>query len=308
MIQNLRKLNLNLLVVFDALMREQQLSRAAEQLHMSQPAVSNALARLREQLGQPLFTRTARGLVPTPQAVALHEPIRQAMHLLQLALGPQAAFDPSRPHTFRLAMNDYAQGHLLPPLMAHLAQVAPEVSLSVTDVPAEALPRALAAGEVDLAIDYLYFDHDDLRYQPWIEQSLRVIGRVGHPAFRGGLTLARYEAARHVSVQPRAGRGSPLEIVLGSARVRRQVGVWVPHYLGIPAIVAQTDLLGVVPTPLAEAAARVHRLAVAPMPLPMPDVQVSLIWHAQQDRSAALGWLKGVLGALALGKPDESGR
>jgi DNA-binding transcriptional LysR family regulator len=299
MIQNLRQLNLNLLVVFDMLMREQQLSRAAEQLHMSQPAVSNALARLRAQLGQPLFTRTARGLVPTPQAVALHEPIRQAMHLLMLALGPQAAFEANRPHTFRLAMNDYGQGYLLPPLMAHLSAIAPGVTLSVMDLPADRLPRALATGEVDLAIDYLYFEDDDLRYEPWIEQSVSVIGRVGHPAFESGLTLARYEACRHVSVQPRAGRGSPLEILLGSARVRRQVGVWVPHYLGIPAIVAHTDLLGVVPTPLAASAAVQHGLEVAPLPVPMPGVQVSLIWHEHQHRSPALRWLRTELTSLA---------
>lgn len=299
MIQNLRQLNLNLLVVFDMLMREQQLARAAEQLHMSQPAVSNALARLRSQLGQPLFTRTARGLVPTPQAVALHEPIRQAMHLLMLALGPQAEFDASRPHTFRLAMNDYAQGYLLPLLMAHLSAVAPGVTLSVMDLPADQLPRALATGEVDLAIDYLYFEDEDLRYEPWLEQFVSVIGRAGHPAFQAGLTLAGYEASSHVSVQPRAGRGSPLEIVLGSARMRRNVALWVPHYLGIPAIVANTDLLGVVPTPLASNASVQHGLEVAPLPVAMPGVQVSLIWHEHQDRSPALRWLRAELASLA---------
>lgn len=292
MITNLRQLDLNLLLVFDALMQEQNLSRAAERLHMSQPAVSNALARLRTQLGEPLFRRTAKGMLPTPQALQLYTPVRQALHLLQLGLGPQAAFDGAAEHRFRLCMNDYAQAQLLPPLLTLLRASAPGVVLSVQSDEAGSIPTRLATGDLDLAIDYLPFDDPDLCYQPFQEEELVVIARAGHPAFAGGLSVESYQGSQHVSVLPRGGRGSPLEIVLGSAKVRRQVQLYVPHYLPIPALVAGSDLLGTVPRRLAEQFAKVYALAIAPLPLALPPIQVSLIWHRQQDAAPGLAWLR----------------
>ncbi len=119
-----------------------------------------------------------------------------------------------------------------------------------------------------------------------------VIARQGHPAFRGGLDRAAYEAAQHVSILPRVGRGSPLEIVLGSARVQRQVQLLVPHYLTIPAIVASTELLGTVPRRLAERFAGSHGLQLADVPFEMAPVQVNLIWHRQQEATPGLQWLR----------------
>lgn len=299
MISNLRQMDLNLLLVFDALMQEGNLSRAAVRLHMSQPAVSNALARLRQQLGEPLFQRTARGMVPTLQAQALHGTVRQALHLLQIGLGPQDDFDTQAEHVFKLSMNDYAQAGVLPVLMAHLKAVAPHVVLSVQDDDAESLPKRLATGVLDLAIDYLHFDSPDLCYQPLLKERLVVIGRAGHPAFEGGLTLAGYQDSHHVSLLSRAGRGSPLEIVLGSAKVRRQVSLYVPNFLAIPAIVAQSDLLGSVPSRLAESFAQMYGLQIAPFPMTMPSVQVSLIWHRQQALVPGLRWLREQIVRLA---------
>ncbi|PTQ69122.1 LysR family transcriptional regulator [Pseudomonas sp. GV071] len=292
MITNLRQLDLNLLLVFDALMQEQNLSRAALRLHLSQSTVSNALARLRQQLGEPLFQRTARGMVPTPHAHSLYTPVRQALHLLRIGLGPQEAIDLQAEQTFRLSMNDYAQALFLPGLLARIHALAPRVVLSVQSDDADTLLQRLKTSELDLAIDYLHFDDEDLRYQPLREQDLVVIARHDHPACREGLSLAQYQDSQHVSVHSRAGRGSPLEIVLGSAKLRRKVQLYVSHYLAIPAIVAQSDLLGTVPRQLAEHFARHYALQIFPLPLEMPAVQVSLIWHQQQDRAVGLRWLK----------------
>lgn len=293
------RLDLNLLVVFDALMQEQNLTRAAERLHMSQPAVSNALARLRAQLDEPLFVRTARGMTPTAQAQTLHGPVRAALRLLHDGLAPEPAFDPrSAQQRFHLAMNDYAQYALLPPLLARLRAQAPQVVLAVEPDAADTLPTRLAAGTLDLAIDYLHFDAPELRYEHLHEEPLVVIARAGHPALgrdRKGLpamTQARYEAAAHVTIPPRAGRGSPLEIVLGSAKVRRKVELYVPYYMTIPAVVAQSDLLGTVPRRLAEGFAQALPLAIVPLPFAMPPVQVSAITHRQQDGNRGLQWLK----------------
>jgi DNA-binding transcriptional LysR family regulator len=292
MILNLRQLDLNLLLVFDALMREQNLSRAALRLHMSQPAVSNALTRLRAQLGEPLFRRTAKGMLPTPKAQQLYMSVRQALQLLQLGLEPQEAFDGTAKHLFRLSMNDYGQGYLLPPLLTKVRQTAPGVELSVQSDEAGDIPIRLASGDLDLAIDYLPFDGTDLCYQAFHEEKLVVIGRAGHPALAKGLSESGYQDSRHVAVHPRGGRSSPLEIVLGSAKVRRQVQLFVPNYLPIPALVAESDLLGTVPQRLAERAAKSLHLTIASLPLALPPIQVSMIWHRQQDAAPGLAWLR----------------
>ncbi|AEB57093.1 LysR family transcriptional regulator BsrA [Ectopseudomonas mendocina] len=298
MISNLRQLDLNLLLVFDALMQEGNLTRAAQRLHLSQSTVSNALARLRQQLGEELFLRTARGMTPTARALALYSPVRQALHLLQAGLGPAEPFDVQRPHTFNLSLNDYAQAALLPMLLAHLARVAPQVEVVAYGDDADNLLPRLESGALDVAIDYLHFDSPDLHYSPLREEALVVIGRKDHPAFAGGLRLKGYQQARHVIVTPRAGRGSPLEIVLGSAKVRRQAALHLPIYLPIPAIVAQTDLLGTVPAHQAEAFAPLFDLQVAPLPFDMPAVQISLIWHRQQQHDPAHIWLREQLHSL----------
>ncbi|NQD37847.1 LysR family transcriptional regulator [Permianibacter sp. IMCC34836] len=292
MITNLRQLDLNLLLVFDALMQEQNLSQAAVRLNLSQSTVSNALARLRQQLDEPLFQRTARGMVPTPQAHALYGPVRDALQLLRLGLGPQQNIDLNAELLFRLSMNDYAQAIFLPGLLMHLRAQAPQLMLSVQFDEAETLAKRLKSGELDLAIDYLHFDDEELRYQPLLEEQLAVIARADHPVANAGLTLAQYQDCNHVAALPRAGRGSPLEIVLGSAKVQRKVQLFVPQYLAIPTIVAQTDLLGTVPRRLAEHFARQYALQVLPLPLAIPPIQVNLIWHKQQDVSVALRWLR----------------
>jgi len=300
LITNLRQLDLNLLLVFDALMQEGNLTRAALRLHLSQSTVSNALARLRQQLGEELFQRTARGMTPTARALALYPPVRQALHLLQSGLGPAEPFATDAPHVFNLSLNDYAQAALLPTLQAHLADVAPQVELVAQSDDADSMLARLESGTLDLAIDYLHLDSPDLQYAPLREERLVVIGRKDHPAFIGGLSLADYQQARHAIVTPRAGRGSPLEIVLGSARVRRQAALHLPNYLPIPAIVAQTDLLGTVPERLAASFAPIFGLQVAPLPLDMPAVQISLIWHRHRQHDPAHIWLRDQLHGLRL--------
>ena len=297
---NLQRLDLNLLRVFDALMQEQNLSRAAVRLSLSQPAVSNALARLRRHLDEPLFIRTARGMQPTSRAQSLHIAVRQALHLLQQGLDPCAEFDPlAADQLFTLSMNDYAQARLLPALSQRLQHVAPRIRLAVRSDSADSLAAWLSAGMLDLAVDYLYFDNPDLCYQPLLEEQLVVIGRAGHPAFEPQLDLAAYQGSRHVAIPDRGGRGSPLEIVLGSARVQRQVQLFVPNYLSIPLIVAQSDLLGTVPRHLAEHFARLLPIRIASLSQLASPVQVSLIWHRQQQQAPGLQWLRGEIAALS---------
>ncbi|WP_258537843.1 LysR substrate-binding domain-containing protein, partial [Pseudomonas sp. GW460-12-10-14-TSB1] len=157
----------------------------------------------------------------------------------------------------------------------------------------------LTTGLLDLAVDYLYFDDPDLCYQPLLEEQLVVIGRIDHPAFEPQLSLKAYEQSQHVAIPDRGGRGSPLEIVLGSAKVQRHVQLFVPHYLSIPLIVAQSDLLGTVPRRLAEHFCALMPIRIAELPLVAPPVQVSLIWHRQQERVPGHRWLREEIIALA---------
>lgn len=302
MISNLRQLDLNLLLVFDALMQEQNLSRAAVRLHLSQSTVSNALARLREQLGEPLFQRTSRGMVPTPQAQVLYGPVRQALHLLRIGLGPQEAVDVDSELMFRVSMNDYAQAVYLPGVLTKLHATAPRLVLSVQPDDADTLVKRLKTGELDLAVDYLHLNDDDLHYQPLCEEELAVIACSNHPEIRGRLTMAQFQDLHHVSVHPRGGRGSPLEIVLGSAKVQRKVQLLVPHYLAIPSVVACSHLLGTVPRRLAEHFARQYSLQIFPLPITMAPVQVNLIWHRQQDVAVGLKWLREQLASAMAGR------
>lgn len=306
MIRNLRQLNLNLLLVFDALMEEQNLSRAAERLYMSQPAASNALARLREQLREPLFERTASGMLPTAHARVIHEPVRQALQILQLGLGPAEDFDKQAEHLFRVAMNDYAQERLLPGLMAQMARELPKGVIAVQSDDADTLPKRLAAGELDLAVDYLLLNDSSLRYQTVGEEELVVIGRQGHPAFNKGLTLAAYHQCQHISLLARANRGSPLEIVLGAAKIRRNIGLYVPNFLTMTPVVAETDLIATIPRLQAEKAQQHYGVQIATMPLAVPAIPVSLIWHQQQDSSAALLWLRQKIARLVVENGGKS--
>ncbi len=180
----------------------------------------------------------------------------------------------------------------LPDVLAKLQATAPRLVLSVQPDNADTLVKHLRTGELDLAIDYLHFDDDDLHYQPLREEELAVIACANHPEIKGRLTLSQYQNCHHVSVHPRAGRGAPLEIVLGSAKVQRKVQLLVPHYLAIPSIVAHSHLLGTVPRPLAEHFAQQYSLQILSIPIAMAPVQVSLIWHKQQNAAVGLKWLR----------------
>lgn len=307
MSRNLRQIDLNLLLLFDAMMQERNLSRAAKRLHMSQPAASNAMKRLREQLADPLFIRTGRGMLPTGRAHAVHGPIHQALGLLRTTLDQSEMPEPSAEIVYRLAMNDYGVASLLPRLYERIRSVAPNMILAVQRDDAVSLARRLSTAEVDLAIDYLHIDDPDLRYQPLREEQLVIISRAGHPVgAHGQVMLDQYQRFAHVAVPSRGERGSPLEIVMGSAKIRRRIKMYVPDYLAMPAIVAGSDLLATVPRGLADAFAASYGLAVFATPPEVPTVQINMIWHRQQDHSAGLRWLRDKL--LEVVASDRGGR
>lgn len=290
---NLRSLDLNLLTVFDALMREQHLTRAADRLNMSQPAVSNALSRLRVQLRDPLFVRTSKGMLPTAKATQLYGSVRQALEVLQQALSEKFEFDPrASRRKFALSMNDYGEQMFLPLLMMAMRSQAPGLQFAIELETGESLRQRLQQGTLDVAFDYMQINGPEFMHEAVGEEELVVVASAQHPELSDELSLEQYLALPHVTLKTRDRIGTPLEIVLGRRRLNRNTVVEVPHLLTMPAIVATTDMLCTIPRRLAEAQAAVLPLCIYSLPLECPAIPVYMIWHASFEKDGGHCWLR----------------
>jgi len=297
---SIRNLNLNLLLVLDALSREQNVTRAAKRLGLTQSAVSNALAQLREALGDPLFVRARRGVVPTERALALAGPVRQALGIVESALEGSGAFDPATTtRSFVIAASDYTEYVVLPPLLRRLEREAPRVRLEVRAWGEHEVPPALEAGEVDLMLGYYGAlppgHHDELLF----EEEYVCIVRKRHPTVRRRLTLKRYLALRHVLVTQRPGSLGSVDVALARQGLARSVGARVSHFLMVPQLVAQTDMVAALSRRIAEPAARSLGLSLYPPPLALPKARVGQVWHERTAADAGNRWLRRVVSELS---------
>ncbi|MFM2120792.1 MAG: hypothetical protein RL722_2260 [Pseudomonadota bacterium] len=311
-------LDLNLLRLFVHLHELRRVSRVAERLGLSQPAVSNALARLRTALGDPLFIPTPGGMQPTPRAQALAGPIQQALAQLQQALARPADFDPARSsRVVTLGMTDIGEIFFLPTLMQALAERAPGMSLRTVrpqgpgataattsaagaDPATTDLKAALTRGEVDLAIGLHPQLESGFHRRPLFPQRYVCLLRQGHAlAGRGAaFSLADFSAADHlVVVAPGTGHGRVDEL-LNRAGISRRVRLTVPHFVAVGHILARTDLIATVPERLAERLAPVHGLIALPHPVSLPAADIALYWHARNQGDAGHQWLRQLVGEL----------
>jgi DNA-binding transcriptional LysR family regulator len=293
-----RDIDLNLLVVFQEVMRERQISLAARRLHLTQSAVSNALARLRRTLGDALFVRTSTGMQPTPFAERLAEPVEAALASVSLALNAQEAFDPATStRQFTLAMSDVGEVYFMPALIERCSVLAPQVGLGSVRAGAVALKDEMEAGRVDLAIGAFEGVSGAWYQRRLFRQSYVSMFRAGHPLGRAknGPTLKQFLAARHLFV---ASQDSPYERInqlLEKAGVAEQVRYRVPHFTAVPYIVGATDLVVTVPQKLAERAAAPFQLAYVKPPLRLPSLQTNMFWHRRYHQDAGSQWLRQVL-------------
>lgn len=291
--------DLNLWRVFHQLVQDRQVSRAAVALGVTQPAVSNALARLRRALGDELFTRTPQGMLPTPRALALAEPVAQALALLGEAARPAARFLPAEADRgFCLAMTDIGEIVFLPALLAALAEEAPGVRLSTVRQAAATLQDDMAAGRVDLAIGLLPQLGAGFYQRRLFGQRYVCLFRQGHPLAGRRLTRSAFERAGHVEVVS-AGTGHG-QVAEGLRRqgIARQVRLTVPHFVAVGHILQHSDLLATVPERLAQQLAGPFGLAWAAHPARLPAFTVNLFWHARVHRDAANQWLRGRVAGL----------
>lgn len=298
---NLDAIDANLLVVFNAMSGEGNVTLAAQRLGISQPAMSNALARLRRLFDDPLFVRTPGGMRPTPFAERLVEPIAQACRLFEAALQTDSGFDPATaaPRNFTLYLSDIGELVFLPRVLRELRRVAPRMRVAVRRVPESGIVDAMAAGEADLAIGIFPAMGAGMYQQALYEDGFVCIARRDHPQIKSRLSTSLYLSAPHAVV---AASGTTHESVvdkaLGGHRLKRQVAVSVPHFLPLPSIVAQTDAIATIPARMVSALPIGPELKVLNLPFKTPKIEIRQYWHERYHHDAANRWLRELIARM----------
>lgn len=296
----LTRLDLNLLLVFHHLLREKRVSRVAAVLGMSQPAVSSALGRLRNSLGDALFLRTQRGMEPTPYALQLAEPIALALDGLQQALNVRASFDPaSSERRFTLAMTDVGEMYFLPVLMDALAQAAPGVTLNVVAVTSASLKDDMASGRTDLALGLLPQLQAGFFQQALFRQPYVCLMRAGHPlASRPALALDDFAAASHVRVTAEGTGHGRVDEALERQGLRRRILLTVPHYVALGDVLGHSDLIATVPARFAERVMAPFGLVARALPVAVDASAIHQFWHGRMHKDPGHRWLRQRIAAL----------
>lgn len=296
---NITAVNLNLFVVFDALIAERNVTRAAKRLGVTQSAVSNALRQLRSLFDDPLFLRRSAGVEPTPRALALVDPVRRGLGALGDALAPPM-FDPrTAERRFVIATSDYVELVLLPPLLARIAQEAPGVRLEVVPWGLHEVPDLLARGGADLMIGYYSKLPSAHRDERLFTEEFVCLVRKKHPTIRGKLTAKAWTSVPHVVVSQRPGSTSGVDRALAARGLSRTVGVRVSHFMIVPEIVARTDFVAALSRRIAEPAARTHGLRLFAPPIALGKSTVGQVWHDRLDADPGHRWLRSVISAVA---------
>ncbi|WP_291933690.1 LysR family transcriptional regulator [Limnohabitans sp.] len=295
---DLARLDLNLLLVFHHLLREKRVSAVATVLGMSQPAVSSALGRLRTSLDDPLFLRTQGGMLPTPYALQLAEPVAKALDGLQQALQVRASFDPgTSERRFTLAMTDVGEMYFLPVLMDALAQAAPGVTLNVVAVTSASLGEDMATGRTDLALGLLPQLQAGFFQQALFRQPYVCLMRKSHPlANAPNVTLADFAAASHVRVIA-AGTGhgridEAISEALERQGLQRRIRLTVPNYVALGDVLGHSDLIATVPERFAQRVTRPFTLTTRPLPLVVDGSVIHQFWHARLHKDPGHQWLR----------------
>lgn len=291
--------DLNLLRVFDALMRERNVSRAAERLALSQPAVSNALGRLRELLDDPLLVRVGRSMQPTPRALALETPIRAALRQIEESLKGGDSFDPANSRQrFSIAVTDYVELICMPPLVQQLSELAPGIAIDIQHLGSSLPAEALDKGEVDLVVGRFETLPARFSRRHWMSETLQVALRRDHPQAMGELDLPAFLGLRHLWVHGGQTRGM-VDQWLGEQGLCRDIRYTTPNYLQAAHIVASSDLAAVLPSRLAHYFAALLPLHLLELPFALGPFHLEIVSLAQRQRDPALLWLIERMDALA---------
>ncbi|MFE8645780.1 LysR family transcriptional regulator [Sphingomonas sp. NCPPB 2930] len=303
-------LDLNLLRLFDAVHRTGNVSRAAELLHMTQPAASQGLSRLRALLGDPLFVRAAGGMAPTPRADRMAGMVRGALATLEQAVGESARFDPAQSRrVFRLHLSDIGEARFLPALMAAMRARAPGVHIETEPVPPAGLAAALDSGRIDLAIGFLPRLQDAVQSVPLLHDRYVVLLRADHPFARqrrrsAAALLQDLRTLDFVAVRSHA---DTLRI-LQMARLDGRVRLTTEHFMVLPSIVRATDLAVVMPRNIARGFAETGGYAIVEPAFALRDFTVGLHWSHRFEAEPGNAWLRALVVALFQEPAAAAGR
>lgn len=291
----LNRLDLNLLYVFDTIFREGSLTRAAQALHLTQPAISHSLSRLREHFDDPLFTRQGNKMVPTPVARRFLESMRPGLNQIQSAVNQFHSFDPiSQRKTYTLALRDILESTFLPQLMANLVDY-PDLEIVSQRVARRDMETELAAGRLDFAVDVLLPVSDQTAHELLRRDQLVVIVRKNHPLVAGDITMERYLACRHVLVSSRPEGPGIEDFELSRLGVQRKIPLRCQHYYAACRVVEDSDLVLTMPETYGRIIAERADIEILTPPTELPSIDVHLYWHKAYEKEPALTWFRELL-------------
>ena len=296
---DIRSVDLNLLVVFDAMVEHRSVTRAAEALGLSQPAMSAAVARLRALFDDPLFVRTGAEMRPTPRAAELSASVRHVVRTIKTDILQRSVFDPAvSSRTFTLLMPDIAEVNFLPRILSSLAGEAPHANLKTLAMPRHAAAESLESGAAELALGYFPDLHKAGFFQQRLIRNSHVcLVRQGHPTIGKKMTMPQFLAATHAVVKP-DGREHVFEQFLQKKGLKRRVLVELSHFMSLLPIVESSDVIATVPRDLAAFCARHGQVRYVETPMKSPVIDVHLFWHRRFQKDPAHTWLRGAIHRL----------
>jgi DNA-binding transcriptional LysR family regulator len=293
---DLQTLDLNLLRVFDAVARERHVTHAAQKLGLSQPAVSNALARLRAALNDELFLRRPGGVEPTALAATLAGPVAEVLDRLRQTLAVHAPFDPAgTDRVFPVAFSEYAESVLAPRLLELMAKEAPRALLAIRHADRTNAMELLESCAAELAVAVLPEPPALYTRIRMLPEGFLTLMRAGHPLAEGEMTLARFTAFPHLLHSANGSRDGALDGPLAAAGHARRLGAVVAHLGAVPEILARTDMVMTLSGRLAQRLAELHGLAVRPCPVEIRHTRLSLVFHRRFEADAGHAWLRRLL-------------
>jgi DNA-binding transcriptional LysR family regulator len=288
----------NLLVIFETVLRERNVTRAGERLGLSQPAMSHALNRLRWMLKDQLFIRTPEGMMPTPRAEQLAQPVRRALGELETALEPDEFKPGEAERRFTVAVNNYAAIVLAGPIAADCATLAPKVRLALRPSGTLNLPDLLDRGELDVAIATLEPPADRFASQLLIEDRFVAVMRRGHPATRGKFDAKRFAGLPHLVISSSGEDLRFVDAALATEGCARNIVLEAP-YLSAGAILVQSDMVAVLGRQMAQTFRRAYAIELRELPCPSPPVRSVMLWHRRFDGQPAHRWLRETIASVA---------
>jgi DNA-binding transcriptional LysR family regulator len=294
------RFDMELLAVFEEIYNTGSITRAAENLGMAQPTVSIALSKLRSHFGDPLFSRTPRGMEPTPHATEILADVRAATAALHNALRYKKEFEPVRSEReFKICMTDISEIVLLPTLLNHLKQVAPAMRIDVTTISPNT-PTQLSSGEVDLAVGFMPHLEAGFYQQKLFDQNFVCLVAVNHPRIDASITRKVFLDEGHVLIKSSGTGHSIVEKTMTGKGMERRVELKVPSFLGVARIVAQTEFIATVPERFGSAMAQQEKVRMLAPPIRLPNFSVKQHWHERFHADPANQWLRRVMAELFL--------